>query len=338
MKKLYILNGGAPEKITYFTELRSLYPEIDFVIMDNNGDDSNNLNFELIRDRWDQMSPEEVSNEKILITSEFQLDLLSGDNWIQWAKAYDANLLYLKSYQDDEDWTPSRLCSKELFTKLPTLGLNSIIMTGSEIKNTQLDLTKYVVKKMVGTGAGGVIMYKQLGSFKPSPNKVDSKDTYLLQPIYDIEDWCFYTVPAAVSKGDIIYCAPLLGSKLGFFSAKWKTIQLDTTRLDEIRNALLELISTFNLSDGIFEPEFAINRTTGDIRIIDFNPRWSFDCSVIDKVVREALGSEDVPLISEVLINNKVQLLDSGIKGPIMWLGESYSNADIFMIDKDERL
>ena len=305
---LYVLNGGAPEKLNLFLNRN------DVTLLDNNGDDSNAKNFEelLINEKLNEKS------DYILITSENQRYYL--DEHKELYNKYRNNIICLKNkYGNDFE-----LSDKGIIANIKGQERKQICGRVEDLQKIDIEKElgekEYIVKPCNGSGSRGIKCTIDLGIFKGTKLPLFSKDfepteKVIIESIFSQEEYASVTVPTVIKDNKILAVIPILSGDYYQGQARWKTIILDTVHFNQIYNIINNIIEQLNISDGIFEPEIMIklnNDKSLDFskwNIIDLNPRWSLDCSTCSNLVIQSFNIFYFNL-ADIYISNNNEWID----------------------------
>lgn len=298
---IYVLNGGAPEKLNLFLN------RADVTLLDNNGDDSNTENFEelLVNHKFNK------ENDYILITSENQRYYLDEHKGLY--EEYKDNIICLKSNNG------TNLSDKSVITSIKGQERKQISGTIEELRKVNIEevlgTNKYIVKPNNGSGSRGIKSTISMGIF----NKTDKPlfdpsfkltDKVIVEPILTQDEYASFTVPTVVKNNKILIIVPIISGDYYQGQARWKTIILDTIHFNHIYNIIDSIVKQLGIYDGIFEPEIMI-KLKEDLsfdfskwNIIDLNPRWSLDCSTCSNLINQSFGETFFNLVDIYLQNN----------------------------------
>lgn len=266
---IYVLNGGEPSKVRLFSNLNG------YTLLDNNGDNYNADNLIKLLYKGG-LEPEDY----IVITSEDQLTWIINNSNL--ATYYD-QLIYTKS-------SKYNLINKSVLTRVESQ--ESIPQVVTITSNTKLPDYPVVVKPLIGSGSRSVVTNGTLGKVHTNKNPLSEfniGDKVLVQMACKPTLYDMWTVPTIVREGQLVDYIPLRYSgdinKIG--SSRWEAINLDTSKMYTFREILLDIINALHITEGIFEPEIAINKFNDKYNIIDGNFRYSYDNSVVCEVLSQ---------------------------------------------------
>jgi hypothetical protein len=269
-KKVYILNGYAPDKLYIFNTVKcKTYTPI---LLDSKGDPTNAKNLYNIRIK-DLLKDK---NSYVLITSEEQLNYIAQSN---------SDLTYYNNHKSQfinvkftDDSPINKLTSKlKFYTKMSKYTPYVEYKTGSEIKRLPKDLViDHIVKSEFGSGSGGVIAFNS-DNYKANLKKLIDDNTYIIEPIYLGPKYVHLWTDALITKNNLSYVTFRCDSFVDTVSTSpyWNPIYCTTEFDYMIGEYLRDFIKTFNVESGIIEPEFVYDYNSYRLLLIDHNPRWS---------------------------------------------------------------
>lgn len=282
MKTVYVLDGYLPEKIVYFNERNNKKDRLsNCILMDNHGDVNN-------KDNFYKLYEDKALDDKdtyILFGSEYQIEFIKSDDTLyKWYKDHKDQFI-LNTYKGKEF---NYYCDKINVMNEFKDGLQKdvTVMTGDEWNNQSEEFKdSHVLKCLVGTGGKSVFFNKKFNEY--SPKKPDANKTYTCEPIYDGQKFESIIV---VKDSKIVFNAIFTYHKNSGQVPKFIKFEYD----EEINKAVELLVNRMGVINGYLEPEF-IKLDNGEVRMIDLNPRWSMDHSIIGdlKSVPEAYDMID---------------------------------------------
>lgn len=321
MTVVNILNGTDTDKIGFFTKYSGdcqifLYP-----------------NYEKAENVFYRIKNDELFRpvrDKILITSEEQIDAIFNDNiLLNWYENNKEAFLSVKFKEKPINY----LCDRRPFLELKEIGKDCRIeKTNSDglfSEQTMSDFydRKIVIKNLKISGKQDIHFGFDINNYV-GENKFSPNTEYLIQPLYDEIHHNFFKVPCIIKNEKIKYFFTLTGvNYYNYCKSTWESLKADFRNNKIIKEAIEEIINTFNITEGVIEPEFVIDFDE-NIRILSINAKWDYGCSSIGIFLKNAFSNYEYGFFECLVDNINIPELPENYISEEYHYGTSYTLLD----------